>query len=204
MSTDEAQRPVASITRGCVRVVVSRELGERALQITSIPEQHMIEKFSQHRPDQALDEGCDSSTCGGVLRRAPHNLDAIRPKFSETRFPFACTAKADVSSGSSRLPRESSVSKSQESIEIRPKETLSDLLVVHGGKLARARPRGCPSDVSVDVTARSHRSPITSDGSMSGIQHGAIEARPSATGAEPMPTSTVPSNHGPTRRAFLR
>jgi hypothetical protein len=39
------------------RIVVNLELGKLAFQITGIPEQHMIEKFSPHRPDQTLEEG---------------------------------------------------------------------------------------------------------------------------------------------------
>jgi hypothetical protein len=38
------------------RIVVSLELGKLPFQITGIPEQHMVEKFSPHRSDQALDE----------------------------------------------------------------------------------------------------------------------------------------------------
>jgi hypothetical protein len=33
------------------------EVGKFPFQITGIPEQHLIEKFSPHRPDQALHEG---------------------------------------------------------------------------------------------------------------------------------------------------
>jgi hypothetical protein len=39
------------------RIVVNLELGKLAFQITRIPEEHMIEKFSPHRSDQPLDEG---------------------------------------------------------------------------------------------------------------------------------------------------
>jgi hypothetical protein len=38
------------------RIVVNLELGKLPFQITRIPQQHMVEKFSPHRPDQALDE----------------------------------------------------------------------------------------------------------------------------------------------------
>jgi len=38
------------------RVVVGLEVGKLPFKITGIPEQHMVEKFSPHRPDQALDE----------------------------------------------------------------------------------------------------------------------------------------------------
>jgi hypothetical protein len=49
------------------RVVVGLEVGKLALKITGIPEQHMVEKFSPHRPDHAPTNGCDSGTCGTVL-----------------------------------------------------------------------------------------------------------------------------------------
>jgi hypothetical protein len=39
------------------RVVVGLEVSKLLFKITSIPEQHMVEKFSPHRPDQALHEG---------------------------------------------------------------------------------------------------------------------------------------------------
>jgi len=39
------------------RVVVGLEVGKFPFKITGIPEQHMVEKFSPHRPDQALHEG---------------------------------------------------------------------------------------------------------------------------------------------------
>ena len=38
-------------------VVVVLELAKLPLKITAIPEQHMVETFSPHRADQALDEG---------------------------------------------------------------------------------------------------------------------------------------------------
>jgi hypothetical protein len=38
------------------RVVVRLELAKLPFQVAGIPEQHMIEKFAPHRPDQALDE----------------------------------------------------------------------------------------------------------------------------------------------------
>ena len=37
-------------------VVVDLELAKLPFQITSIPEQHMVEEFSPHRADQALHE----------------------------------------------------------------------------------------------------------------------------------------------------
>ena len=38
------------------RVVVRLELAKLAFQVAGIPEQHMVEKFAPHGPDQALDE----------------------------------------------------------------------------------------------------------------------------------------------------
>ena len=58
VSTGEGQRRMALQGRmAACRIVVNLELGKLAFQITGIPEQHMIEKFSLHRPDQTLDEG---------------------------------------------------------------------------------------------------------------------------------------------------
>ena len=56
-STCEGQRRVV-LQRRVVAcgIVVHLELGKLPCQITSIPEQDMIEKFSPHRPNQALDE----------------------------------------------------------------------------------------------------------------------------------------------------
>ena len=39
------------------RGVVGLEVGERPLQITGIPAQHMIQEFSPHRPDQPFHTG---------------------------------------------------------------------------------------------------------------------------------------------------
>ena len=39
------------------RVVVGLEVGELPLRITGIPEQHMIQAFSPHRPDQPFHTG---------------------------------------------------------------------------------------------------------------------------------------------------
>jgi hypothetical protein len=36
------------------RVVVGPEVGKLLFKITGIPEQQLVEKFSPHRPDQAL------------------------------------------------------------------------------------------------------------------------------------------------------
>ena len=55
--TGERQRRVA--VQRCVRtcrVVVGLELVKLPFQVTAIPEQHLVEKFAPHRPDQALDE----------------------------------------------------------------------------------------------------------------------------------------------------
>jgi hypothetical protein len=38
------------------RVVVGLEVGKFPFQITGSPEQHMVEKFSPDRPDQAFHE----------------------------------------------------------------------------------------------------------------------------------------------------
>ena len=38
------------------RVVVGLEVGKLLFKITGIPEQHMVDNFSTHRPDQALHE----------------------------------------------------------------------------------------------------------------------------------------------------
>ena len=54
----EGQRRVALQRRvAACRVVVGLEVGELPFKITGIPEQHMVEKFSPRRPDQALHEG---------------------------------------------------------------------------------------------------------------------------------------------------
>jgi hypothetical protein len=55
--TSEAQGRVALQRRvAACGIVVNLELSKFAFKITGIPEQHMIEKFSPHRPDHALDE----------------------------------------------------------------------------------------------------------------------------------------------------
>ena len=57
VSTGEGQRRVALQRRvAACRIVVGLEVGKLPFQITGIPEQHMVEKFSPHRPDQALHE----------------------------------------------------------------------------------------------------------------------------------------------------
>ena len=57
MLTGEGQWSVALQRRvAACRIVVNLELGKLPFQITGIPEHHMVEKFSTHRPDQALDE----------------------------------------------------------------------------------------------------------------------------------------------------
>jgi len=54
----EGQRRVALQRRvAACRVVVGLEVGKLPFKITGIPKQHMVEKFSPHRPDQALHEG---------------------------------------------------------------------------------------------------------------------------------------------------
>jgi len=55
--TGEGQRRVALQRRVAARrIVINLELGKLPFQITRIPEQYKVEKFSPHRPDQALDE----------------------------------------------------------------------------------------------------------------------------------------------------
>jgi RNA-directed DNA polymerase len=56
-STGERQRRVA-VQGGMAacRVVVALKLAKLPLKITAIPEQHMVEEFSAHRPNQALHE----------------------------------------------------------------------------------------------------------------------------------------------------
>ena len=57
VSAGEGQRRTALQRRmAACGIVVNLELGKLAFQITGIPEQHVIEKFSPHRPDQALHE----------------------------------------------------------------------------------------------------------------------------------------------------
>ena len=57
VSTGEGQRRVALQCRvAACRIVVGLEVGELPFKITGIPEQHMVEKFSPHRPDQTLHE----------------------------------------------------------------------------------------------------------------------------------------------------
>ena len=56
--TGEAQRRVAVQRRvAACRIVVNLELSQFVVQITGIPEQHVVEEFSPHCPDQAFDEG---------------------------------------------------------------------------------------------------------------------------------------------------
>ena len=56
-SAREGQRRVALQRRvATCRVVVGLEVGELPFKVTPIPEQHIVEKLSSHRPDQALYE----------------------------------------------------------------------------------------------------------------------------------------------------
>ena len=58
VSADEGQRRAARQRRVAAwPVVVGLEVGELPLQIAGIPEQHMVQKLSPHRPNQALHEG---------------------------------------------------------------------------------------------------------------------------------------------------
>lgn len=60
----EGQRHEALQRRvAACRIVVGLELGKLPFQVTGVPEQRVIEKFSLHRFDQATN-GCDSGTCG--------------------------------------------------------------------------------------------------------------------------------------------
>ena len=57
VSAGEGQWRVAPQRRvAACRVVVGLEVGKLPFKITGIPEQHMVEKFSPHRADQALHE----------------------------------------------------------------------------------------------------------------------------------------------------
>jgi hypothetical protein len=57
VSAGEGQRGVALQRRvATCRVVVGLEVGKLPFKITGIPEQHMVDQFSPHRPDQALHE----------------------------------------------------------------------------------------------------------------------------------------------------
>jgi hypothetical protein len=57
VSAGEGQRRVARQRRvAACRVVVDLEVGQFPFKITGIPEQHLVEKFSADRPDQALHE----------------------------------------------------------------------------------------------------------------------------------------------------
>jgi hypothetical protein len=62
------------------RIVVNLELGKLAFQITGIPEQHLIEKFSPHRPDQTLDDGVGQ-------RHMRHRLDFVDLENPEVCLP---------------------------------------------------------------------------------------------------------------------
>ena len=62
------------------RVVVGLEVGELPLKITGIPEQHMVQKLSPHRPNQALHEGVRQGHIG-------HRLDFVDLQNSKIRRP---------------------------------------------------------------------------------------------------------------------
>src|ERR1700730_19079236 len=55
---------------GVRRVVVNLELSKLPLQVTGIPEQDVVEKFSPDRPDQALYEWVEQ-------RHVRHGLDFV-------------------------------------------------------------------------------------------------------------------------------
>ena len=63
---DRWRVPVQRRMDSCV-VVIGLEVSQLPLEISCIPEQHMVEKLSAHRPNQALDEGVRQGTCGTVL-----------------------------------------------------------------------------------------------------------------------------------------
>ncbi len=55
LSGRDAQRGVARQGRMAARpIVVRREVGELAFEVTRVPEQHVVEKLSPHRPDEPL------------------------------------------------------------------------------------------------------------------------------------------------------
>jgi hypothetical protein len=56
-STGERQRR-AAVQGGMAprRIAVILQLGQFPLQITAIPQQHVVEEFSKRRPNQALDD----------------------------------------------------------------------------------------------------------------------------------------------------
>ena len=57
VSASEGRRRVARQRRvAACRVVVGLEVGRLSFKITNVPEQHLVETFSPHRPDQALHE----------------------------------------------------------------------------------------------------------------------------------------------------
>jgi hypothetical protein len=57
VSADEGQqRPVVQRRMAADGVVIGLELGELPLQVTGIPERHVVEKLPSHRPDQSLHE----------------------------------------------------------------------------------------------------------------------------------------------------
>ncbi len=64
-------------------VIVRLELGKLAFQITGIPEQHSVEKFSADRPDQALHKWVGH----GHMRQGLDFLDVQNPK---VRRPPVC------------------------------------------------------------------------------------------------------------------
>jgi hypothetical protein len=81
VSVGEGQRRVALQRRVAARrVVVGLEVGKFAFEITGIPEQHMVEKFSPHRADQALHEWVRQ-------RHIRHSLDFIDLQDPKVRLP---------------------------------------------------------------------------------------------------------------------
>ena len=75
VSADERQRRVAlqRCVKAC-RVVVPLELGQLPFQIAGMPEQHVVEEFSPHRPDQALHQRVGQRDMRTVLISSISNI----------------------------------------------------------------------------------------------------------------------------------
>ena len=81
LSGGDAQRGVAF--EGCVSarpIVVRREVGELAFEVTRVPEQDVVEKLAPRRPDEPLHKRVGH-------RNAGHGLDFIDIEHSEMRVP---------------------------------------------------------------------------------------------------------------------
>ena len=62
------------------RVVLGLELAKLPFKITAIPEQHLVEEFSTHRPNEALHEGVGQ-------RYARHGFDFVDLQNPQIRHP---------------------------------------------------------------------------------------------------------------------